>query len=57
LELILGAKKDQDFGPVILFGMGGIFTEVFKDQAIALPPLNRLLAKRLMEQTRVYHIL
>jgi acetyltransferase len=37
--------------------MGGIFTEVFKDQAIALPPLNRLLAKRLMEQTRVYRIL
>ena len=57
LELIVGAKKDRDFGPVILFGMGGIFTEVFRDQAIALPPLNRLLAKRLMEQTRVYQVL
>lgn len=57
LELILGAKKDRDFGPVILFGMGGVFTEVLKDQAIALPPLNRLLAKRLMEKTRVYRLL
>jgi len=56
-ELVLGIKKDRDFGPVILFGMGGIFTEVFKDHAIAFPPLNRLLARRLMEQTRVYRLL
>ena len=49
-ELILGAKQDRDFGPVILFGMGGILTEVFKDRAIAFPPLNRLLVKRLMEE-------
>jgi acetyltransferase len=56
-ELILGTKKDRDFGPVILFGMGGVLTEVLKDRAIALPPLNRLLAKRLMEQTRVYRLL
>jgi acetyltransferase len=57
LELILGAKKDRDFGPVILFGMGGVLTEVLKDQAIALPPLNRLLAKRLIEKTSVYRLL
>jgi len=56
-ELILGAKKDRDFGPVILFGMGGVFTEVIKDRAIALPPLNRLLARRLMERTHVYRLL
>ncbi|WDN87253.1 acetyltransferase [Desulfosarcina sp. BuS5] len=56
-ELILGAKKDHDFGPVILFGMGGTLTEVIKDMAIALPPINRLLARRLMEQTKVYSIL
>ena len=56
-ELILGAKQDRDFGPVILFGMGGILTEVLKDRAIALPPLNRLLAKRLMEKTKVYRLL
>lgn len=56
-ELILGARRDRDFGPVILFGMGGTLTEVLADRAIALPPLNRLLARRLMEQTKIYRVL
>jgi acetyltransferase len=56
-ELILGSKKDADFGPVILFGMGGVMTEVLKDRAIALPPLNRLLARQLVESTKVYQLL
>jgi acetyltransferase len=56
-ELILGSKKDRDFGPVILFGMGGMATEILQDRALALPPLNRLLARRLMEETRVYRLL
>ena len=56
-ELIIGSRQDRDFGPVILFGMGGIMTEVLKDHAIALPPLNRLLARRLMEGTRVSRLL
>ena len=56
-ELILGCKLDKDFGPAILFGMGGIMTEILKDRAIALPPLNRLLAQRLMESTRVFQML
>jgi acetyltransferase len=57
LELILGAKKDPHFGPLLVFGMGGIFTEVFKESAVDLPPLNLLLARRLMERTRIYRIL
>ena len=56
-EVILGSKRDALFGPVILFGMGGVMTEILKDQSIALPPLNRLLARRLMENTRVYKAL
>jgi acetyltransferase len=56
-ELIIGSKKDRDFGPVILFGMGGIMTEILKDRSIAFPPLNRLLARRLMEETKIYEIL
>jgi acetyltransferase len=56
-EILLGAKRDDNFGPVILFGSGGIFTEVVKDRAIALPPLNQLLVKRLMEETRIYRLL
>ena len=56
-EILLGAKKDQNFGPVILFGMGGIFTEIVKDRTIGLPPLNVCLARRLMEETKVYTLL
>jgi acetyltransferase len=56
-EIILGAKKDRDFGSVILFGMGGVGTEIFKDISIGIPPLNQTLARRLMEETEVYKIL
>ncbi len=56
-ELILGCKKDPDFGPVLLFGTGGIMTEVLKDRSLALPPLNRLLAGRMIQDTRVYQLL
>ena len=56
-EILLGAKRDVHFGPVVLFGMGGIFTEVLKDRALGLPPLNRLLARRMMQQTRAWTLL
>lgn len=50
-ELILGSSIDPQFGPILLFGTGGQLVEVFRDRAIALPPLNTTLARRLMEQT------
>ncbi|MCU0567203.1 MAG: bifunctional acetate--CoA ligase family protein/GNAT family N-acetyltransferase [Oculatellaceae cyanobacterium Prado106] len=53
-ELILGSSIDPQFGPVLLFGSGGQLVEVFKDRAIALPPLNTTLARRMMEQTKIY---
>ncbi|NCQ04806.1 MAG: bifunctional acetate--CoA ligase family protein/GNAT family N-acetyltransferase [Cyanobacteria bacterium] len=53
-ELILGSTVDPQFGPVLLFGTGGQLVEVYQDQAIALPPLNSTLARRLMEQTKIY---
>jgi acetyltransferase len=56
-ELILGASMDPQFGPVLLFGTGGQLVEVFKDRALALPPLNTTLARRMMEQTRIYRAL
>ena len=56
-ELILGAKKDRDFGSVILFGMGGTMAEFIKDFSIGLPPLNQTLAKMLMQDTKVYKML
>ena len=56
-ELFLGARSDPDFGPILLFGTGGVYAEVMADLAIAFPPLNRLLARRLMEETRIYRLL
>ena len=56
-ELILGAKKDRDFGSVILFGMGGTMAEFIKDFSIGLPPLNQTLAKMLMQDTKVFKML
>ena len=53
-EIILGASPDPQFGPVILFGTGGQLVEVYQDSALALPPLTRTLARRLMEQTKIY---
>ena len=53
-ELILGSSIDPQFGPVLLFGMGGQLVEVFKDRALGLPPLNATLARRMMEQTKIY---
>ncbi|MGC2109526.1 MAG: bifunctional acetate--CoA ligase family protein/GNAT family N-acetyltransferase [Candidatus Korobacteraceae bacterium] len=52
-ELIIGSSLDSQFGPVILFGTGGQLVEVFKDRALALPPLNSTLALRMMEQTKI----
>ncbi len=56
-ELIVGASVDPTFGPVILFGQGGTAVEVLADRAIALPPLNRVLARDLISRTRVAKLL
>jgi acetyltransferase len=56
-ELIIGSTEDAQFGPVLLFGAGGQLVEVFRDRALALPPLNETLARRMLEQTRVYSAL
>jgi acetyltransferase len=56
-ELILGSSIDPQFGPVILFGSGGVMVEVYRDHALALPPLNTTLAYRTMEQTRIFSAL
>ncbi|MBE9169589.1 bifunctional acetate--CoA ligase family protein/GNAT family N-acetyltransferase [Pleurocapsales cyanobacterium LEGE 06147] len=56
-ELIIGSSIDEQFGPILLFGAGGRLAEVLKDRAIALPPLNTTLARRLMEQTKIYEAL
>ncbi|MGE3178784.1 MAG: bifunctional acetate--CoA ligase family protein/GNAT family N-acetyltransferase, partial [Vicinamibacterales bacterium] len=56
-ELIVGSSIDPQFGPVLLFGWGGQLVEVYRDRALALPPLNSTLALRMMEQTKVFRAL
>jgi acetyltransferase len=56
-EIIIGGKTDPVFGPTVLFGMGGVGVELFKDYAIGLPPLNTTLIRRMMEETKVYRLL
>jgi acetyltransferase len=56
-ELIIGSSMDEQFGPVLLFGTGGTLVEVYKDRALGLPPLNTTLARRMMEQTKIFEAL
>ncbi|HEY8743004.1 MAG TPA: bifunctional acetate--CoA ligase family protein/GNAT family N-acetyltransferase, partial [Chloroflexota bacterium] len=56
-ELILGSSVDPQFGPVLLVGTGGQLVEVFQDRALGLPPLNTTLARRMLEQTRIFRAL
>jgi acetyltransferase len=53
-ELLIGSKKDPQFGSVIVFGMGGTAVELFKDISVGFPPLNRVLARRIIERTAIY---
>ena len=56
-ELIIGTKKDPVFGAVIMVGMGGVAAEVFRDRALALPPLNESLARRMLESLKSWPLL
>lgn len=56
-ELIVGAATDPVFGPVLVFGQGGVAVEVTDDHSVALPPLNLVLARDLVDRTRVARLL
>jgi acetyltransferase len=56
-EILIGCKKDPIFGPAIVFGMGGVAVEIFKDTKVGLPPLNMSLAMRMIEETKIYKLL
>lgn len=56
-ELLIGAKKDAIFGPVVAFGRGGVAVEIYRDMKLGLPPLNRVLARRIIEGTRIFPLL
>ncbi|MEN8203974.1 MAG: acetate--CoA ligase family protein [Bacteroidota bacterium] len=56
-EVILGIKRDPSFGPVLLFGLGGIFVEIFRDVSFGLAPLSPEDAREMIEKTRAFEIL
>ncbi len=56
-EVIVGAKRDPQFGPTILFGLGGIFVEVFKDVSIRVAPVDRAMAMDMIDDVKGYAIL
>lgn len=56
-QLLLGVAWDRIFGPLILFGEGGPAAEIIRDHAVALPPLNSVLARELISRTRISRLL
>ncbi|HUU58791.1 MAG TPA: acetate--CoA ligase family protein, partial [Phycisphaerae bacterium] len=56
-EVILGAKRDAVFGPTVMFGLGGLFVEIFKDVTFALAPIGEGLASRMVREVRAFRLL
>jgi acetate---CoA ligase (ADP-forming) len=56
-EIILGAKRDPSFGPVLLFGLGGIYVEVFKETSLRVAPINRPEAEEMISELKAAAIL
>ncbi|MCL6560220.1 MAG: acetate--CoA ligase family protein, partial [Firmicutes bacterium] len=56
-ELLLGCKRDPQFGPVLALGAGGVFTEIYKDVALGIPPLSRDEITKMIKETKVSRIL
>jgi len=56
-EVILGVKRDPSFGPVLMFGLGGLYVELFKDVTFGLAPISRGGAQRMLRQVKAFKIL
>ncbi len=56
-EVLIGLQRDPDFGPILVFGMGGIYVEVLRDVAFRLAPLRPLSAQRMVESIKMYPLL
>jgi len=56
-EVILGIKRDPSFGPIIMFGLGGIYVEVFKDVSFRVAPVDEIIADSMIKQIKSYKIL
>ena len=57
VEIIIGTKYDDQFGPVIMYGLGGIMVEVLKDVSFRVLPITPTAARKMIEETKSYPIL
>lgn len=57
VEVIIGVHNDSGFGPVLLFGLGGIFVEIFDDVSLRLIPIQRVDALEMIEEIKAYPLL
>jgi len=56
-EVILGAKRDQVFGPTLMFGLGGLFVSILRDVTFALAPIDAAAAARMVREVKAYRLL
>jgi len=56
-EVILGIKRDPAFGPVIMFGLGGLYVEIFKDVSFRVAPIDQKIADSMIQEIKSYKIL
>lgn len=56
-EIIVGMNRDPQFGPLLMFGLGGIYVEVLKDVTFRVAPISSLDAKEMIQEIRAYHLL
>ena len=56
-EVIIGMKRDPQFGPLLMFGLGGIYVEIFRDVSFRLAPIKELGARHMIESTKVSKLL
>lgn len=57
VEIVMGMKRDSQFGPVLMFGLGGIFVEILRDISFCIAPVSKKDAKEMIKEIKGYKVL